>query len=170
MAEKKIDKNTVPEDFTMGLALVDAIPVIFFGINAVLLGILFNSPLLITGAILCFLAGAGKVLWKIIVAAKKKNVWFLFVQMRAVMPIGFLLMIASIILLCRQAETKAILSGFIAMPSLIFFCIGFLGMVLMMVFAIKLDSSDVKSNWIEQLTNGASQIAIFVGLLLMLLK
>jgi len=170
MAEKKIDKNTVPEDFTMGLALVDAIPVIFFGINAVLLGILFNSPLLIAGAILCFLAGAGKVIWKIIVATKKKNVWFLFVQMRAVMPIGFLLMIASIILLCRQAETKAILSGFIAMPSLIFFGIGFLGMVLMMVFAIKLDSSDVKSNWIEQLTNGASQIAIFVGLLLMLLK
>lgn len=45
---------------------------------------------------------------------------------------------------------------------------GILGMVLMMVFAFKLDNADVKANWIEQLTNGIAQAAIFVGLLLLI--
>ena len=38
-------------------------------------------------------------------------------------------------------------------------------MVLMGIFAAKLDSSDVRSNWIEQTTNAVAQAAIFVGIL-----
>ena len=33
------------------------------------------------------------------------------------------------------------------------------------VFAARLDSADVRSNWIEQLTNAAAQAAIFTGIL-----
>ena len=43
-------------------------------------------------------------------------------------------------------------------------------MVLMGVFGIKLDSSDVRSNWIEQLTNAIAQAAIFTGILILFLK
>ncbi len=46
--------------------------------------------------------------------------------------------------------------------------VGVIGMVLMGVFAAKLDSADVRSNWIEQLTNAAAQAAIFAGILFLL--
>ena len=42
------------------------------------------------------------------------------------------------------------------------------GMVLMGVFAAKLDSADVRSNWIEQLTNTIAQASIFTGILFLL--
>jgi len=41
-------------------------------------------------------------------------------------------------------------------------------MIMMIVFAVKLDRSNVKSNWIEQITNGIAQGCFFVGLLLVL--
>ena len=43
-----------------------------------------------------------------------------------------------------------------------------IGMVLMSIFAFTLDSSDPKSNWIEQITNGIAQAAIFVGIIILL--
>ena len=75
-------------------------------------------------------------------------------------------MLISLIVKHSEISLAGIGAAFMSMPSLIFFVIGILGMVLMMVFAAKLDSSDVKANWIEQLTNGIAQAAFFVGLLL----
>ena len=63
-------KDTIPENFTLSLALVDALPVLFFGGSMILIGLLFGSPLFLIGAALCFWAGAAKVLWKIIVLTK----------------------------------------------------------------------------------------------------
>ena len=50
----KMTKDTVPEDFTLSLALVDALPVLFFGASMILIGIMFASSLFILGAVLCF--------------------------------------------------------------------------------------------------------------------
>ena len=76
MSDKpKITKDTVPEDFTLSLALVDALPVLFFGGSMILTALLFKSRLFLIGALACFWAGAAKVLWKIIVVKKKKNSW-----------------------------------------------------------------------------------------------
>ena len=86
----KMTKDTIPENFTLSLALVDALPVLFFGGSMILIGLLFGNPLFLIGATLCFWAGAAN-----------------------------------------------------------------------------LDSADVRSNWIEQLTNTVSQAAIFVGILLL---
>ena len=163
-----MDKYTIPENFTLPLVLVDTIPVIFFTINMILLGQMFESPLFILGALLCFFGGAGKVIWKLIVVLKKKNVWFLFVQLRILMPIGFLMILLSLFIQRANLSIPALVTGFLSMPSFIFFLLGILGMVLMMFFAKKMDSSDVKSNWIEQFTNGLSQICIFIGLLFLL--
>ena len=164
----KMTKDTIPENFTLSLALVDALPVLFFGGSMILIGLLFGSPLFMIGAALCFWAGAAKVLWKIIVAAKKKNVWWMFLQMRIVMPIGFALMIFSVILNRNAIDLSAVLAAVVSFPSVLFFAVGLIGMLLMGVFAAKLDSADVRSNWIEQLTNAAAQAAIFTGILFLL--
>lgn len=166
--KQKMTKNTVPENFTLSLAIIDALPVLFFGGSIILIGLIFSRVLFLVGAMLCFWAGAAKVIWKLIVVTKKKNIWWLFMQMRVVMPIGFLLMIVSVLLNLKAIKISAILSAVISMPSVVFFVIGIVGMVLMGIFAAKLDSSDARSNWIEQLTNTVAQAAIFVGILFLM--
>lgn len=166
----KMTKDVVPEGFTISLALVDAIPVLFFGASMIVISFLFSSKLFLFGALLCFFAGAAKVLWKIIVVLKKKNVWWLFMQMRILMPIGFVLMLAAAIINRSSISFPGIWAGITGFPQVIFFGLWLLGMVLMSVFAKKLDSSDVKSNWIEQLTNGIAQVCMFLALLIIALK
>lgn len=168
MSKQKMSKDLIPENFTLGLALVDAIPVIFFGASAVVISLLFGSRLFLFGALLCLFGGAGKVLWKIIVAVKRKNIWWMFVQMRVLMPIGFCSILLSLLLNRDKVDFGAMGRAITSMPSVIFFGIGIVGMLLMSVFAVKLDNSDVRANWVEQLTNGIAQIAIFVGLLFLL--
>ena len=166
----KMTKDTVPDDFTLSLAAVDALPVLFFGASIILIGLMFRNALFLVGAVLCFWAGAAKVIWKIIVAAKKKNIRWLFMQMRIVMPLGFALMLLAVILSRNAINLPAVLAAVMSMPSVIFFAIGIIGMTLMGVFAAKLDSADVRSNWIEQLTNTAAQASVFTGILILFLK
>ena len=166
----KMTKDTIPEDFTLSLALVDALPVLFFGASVILIGWMFKDPMFLIGAVLCFWAGAAKVLWKIIVVKKKRNVWWMFLQMRIVMPVGFVLMIFSVILNRNAIDLHAVFAAVLSLPSVIFFAIGLTGMVLMGVFGAKLDSSDVRSNWIEQLTNAIAQASVFTGILILFLK
>lgn len=163
-----VTKDTVPDNFTLKLALVDAIPVIFFGASMVVISMLFSSSLFLIGALLCLFAGTCKVLWKIVVVIMKKNIWFLFVQMRITMPLGFLLMIISLVVNRNRIHLSSMAAGFTSFPSVIFFIIGIVGMVFMSVFAVKLDNADVKANWIEQITNGIAQIAFFIGLVMLL--
>ncbi len=170
MSEKpKMTRDTVPENFSLSLALVDALPVLFFGGSTVLIALMFKSPLFLVGALLCFWSGLAKVLWKIIVATRKKNVWWLFLQMRIVMPVGFLLMMLAVALNLGRIDPSALWSAVSSLPSVIFFALGLLGMILMGVFASALNSADVRANWIEQLTNSLAQGCIFIGLLLLLL-
>lgn len=69
------------EQFTLSLALVDALPVLFFGVAAAALGLKLHSALFFIGAVVCLLAGAGKVLWKLLLALKGKDVPFLGAQL-----------------------------------------------------------------------------------------
>ena len=165
MEKAERDINTIPKDFDLKLALVDAIPVIEFSISLVLVSKLLKSSLFILGALLCLFAGICKVLWKIIVAIKKKNIYFLFVQMRTSMPIGLLLMIVGIGLSYQNLSKvlKLILDG----PSIIFFGIGIVLMIIMMIFAFKLDKDNLKHNWLEQTTNIMGQACFLIGLVLL---
>lgn len=156
----------MPEDFTLKLAAVDAIPVIFFGSSMIVISTIFKSPLFLAGALMCLFAGAAKVLWKIIVVLKKKNIWWLFLQMRILMPIGMAVMIAAAVINKSKVDFHSVFMKALSFPPVIFFIAGIIGMAMMMIFAFKLDSSDVKSNWIEQLTNGIAQGCFFAGLLL----
>ncbi|MBQ0070553.1 MAG: hypothetical protein KBS81_01635 [Spirochaetales bacterium] len=159
-------KDVVPEGFSLSMALVDAIPVVFFGLDALLLSKPLQSPLFFTGAVLCLVAGLLKVLWKFIVVLQKKNVWPLFMQMRIVMPTGFLMMILGFVLRVPQLDMARVGKALVAFPSAIFYVLWVLGMTGMIVAAKKLDSSDPKANWIEQGINGCAQVALFLGILL----
>ena len=64
-----------------------------------------------------------------------------------------------------RLDATAALAGLVSFPACIFFGLGTLGMVLMTVFAFRLDSSAPKANQLEQLVNGLAQAVIFVGLL-----
>ena len=166
MSKNKITKNTVPEGFSVSLALVDMVPVVFFGLSAIRAGILFHSAVFIAGAVVCLVSGAVKVAWKLIAAARKMNVWLMFLQMRFLMPLGFLTMCAALIIGRDNLSASAIAVGLTGFPSCVFFIAGALGMILMCIFAFRLDSSDPRSNWIEQITNAIAQICIFAGLML----
>lgn len=165
--KNKITKDTVPEGFTIKLALADAVPVLFFGGSMIAVSVLFKSRLFLLGAFLCLIAGAAKVLWKIIVVLKKKNVWTLFMQMRILMPIGMIIMITAAVINKSAVNFSALFASAVSFPSAVFFCAGIIGMIMMTVFAFRLDSSDAESNRIEQLTNGIAQACFFFGLLFM---
>lgn len=165
-ARNRMTRDTVPEGFSVPMALVDLIPVVFFGLSAVKAGSLFHSGLFMAGAVVCLLSGSVKVGWKLIAAVSKRNIWPMFVQMRILMPTGFLMLLAALIVDRAGLNGEAILAGLTGFPACIFFLAGALGMILMTVFAFQMDSSDPKVNWTEQIINSLAQISFFVGLLL----
>lgn len=69
--KNKINKNTIPNDFSIKLVLIDTFPVLFFGLSGIFLGLILNNFFYI-GATICMLFGILKVLWKFIVAKKRK--------------------------------------------------------------------------------------------------
>ena len=157
-------KPAVPEGFTLSLALVDALPVIFFGAATLVLGLKMASPVFAIGALLCFVGGAGKVTWKLIIALAHKNIPLLAKQMRFLMPAGFVLMIAGALIgWQRAAQAFGALGG---MPSLALVVVWFACMCAMGYFASHGDQTSARDNWIEQLTNAAGQAALLAAVLL----
>ena len=165
-ARNRMTKNTIPEGFSVPMALVDLIPVVFFGLSAIKVGSLFHSALFMAGAVICLLSGVVKVGWKLIAAVSQRNIWPMFVQMRVLMPVGFLAMLTALVVDRAGLNGKAMLAGLTGFPACIFFLMGAFGMVLMTVFAFRMDSSDPKVNWTEQIVNGLAQLCFFIGLLL----
>ena len=159
----KVTKDTIPQDFTLSLALFDFLPVLFFSLDMIIIGKLFSSFLFMLGSFLMLFAGICKVLWKIIVVTKKINIWFLFIQMRVLMPIGLILMIIGIII--KKDSFNLLLNTILQMPTILFFIIGIACMILMIVFMFKLDGEKSKNNWLEQTINLIAQLSFFIGLL-----
>lgn len=160
-----INKNTIPEGFSISLALVDFIPVLFFAGIGIVLGKMVASPFVVICSVLALLSGAVKVLWKIIAAVKRRNIWWMFVQMRILMPLGFLGILIGCIISAVNKTVTVSLSDFTGMPQLLFFILGFLGIAAMVYCATKLDSADPKANWIEQIINSFAQMFLFLGML-----
>lgn len=154
------------EDFPLSLALFDALPVLFFSAAVVLIGLNYKNSFFITGSILCTLAGVGKVLWKIIIAATKRDIVWMNRQLRILMPAGFLLIIIGIV--TGQVNIHTLKGKIFSLPSGIFFGIALLGMVLMSIFAVRLDGTKLHSNWIEQITNAVAQGCFLLGVICLL--
>ena len=166
MAGGLIMKKNSYEDFSLKLALFDALPVIFFGASMILISLKFKSVLVVIGAVTCTAAGLLKVLWKIIIAGAKKDISPLNKQMRVLMPTGFIMIICGVIISRGQFDFSNFMHKALQMPNIVFFIITIIGMVLMSIFATKLDSTKRKSNWIEQITNAIAQLSLMIGIII----
>ena len=154
------------EGFTVGLALVDAIPVLSFGISMVIIASRFNSPLFMIGAALSVLAGCCKVAWKLILGLSKKDVKWLnkpFVPMQAT---GFLLMLISFVIGFGKINWAEVLAAVIGLPSIVFF-VTWIVLMGAMVWYRKHEFSrdDAKSNWTAQIINAVGQTCLLMGIL-----
>ena len=154
------------EGFTLGLALVDAIPVLSFGISMVIIAGRFQSPLFMVGAALSVLAGCCKVTWKLVLGIAKKDLRWLnkpFVPMQAT---GFLLMLISFIIGFRKISWAAVGAAIISIPSIFFFIawialMGFMGWYR----KNKFKNDDAHSNWTAQIINAIGQTCLLLGIL-----
>lgn len=154
------------EGFTVGLALVDAIPVLSFGVAMVIIAGKFGSPLFMAGAALSVLAGCCKVAWKLILGIWKKDLRWLnkpFVPMQAA---GFLLMVISFIVGFGKINWAAVGSGILSFPSVLFFAawialMGFMGWYR----KHKFQNEDAKANWTAQIINAVGQTCLLLGIL-----
>ena len=165
MPRKKMTKDIIPEGFTLSLVIVDFIPVFLFILTIIIFTkkTYFNY-LIVIGGFICFISGFIKVLWKLIVVLEKKNVWWMFIQMRIAMPIGFSMFLLGFILGWKNFSNNFYNAPFY---SRFFFTLWVIGMSLMSALAIKLDSSDPKAKWIEQITNSISQCFLCIATYLM---
>ena len=154
------------EGFTLALALVDAIPVLSFGISMVLIAGKFQSPLFMIGAALSVLAGCCKVAWKLVLGIAKKDLRWLnkpFVPMQAT---GFLLMLISFIIGFGKISWSAVLAGITSIPSLLFF-LAWIGLMCFMGWyrKHKFSNDDAHSNWTAQIINAIGQTCLLLGIL-----
>ena len=154
------------EGFTLGLALVDAIPVLSFGISMVLIASRFQSPLFMVGAGLSVLAGCCKVAWKLALGIWKKDLRFLnkpFVPMQAT---GFLLMLISFLIGFGRISWSAVGSAILSFPSIVFFP-AWLGLMCFMGWYRKnrFKNDDARSNWTAQIVNAVGQTCLLLGVL-----
>ena len=154
------------EGFTIGLALVDAIPVLSFGISMVIIATRFRSPLFMIGAALSVLAGCCKVAWKLVLGITKKDLRWLnkpFVPMQAT---GFLLMLISFILGFSAINWAHVGAALISFPSILFF-IAWIGLMGFMGWyrKNKFKNEDAHSNWIAQIINAVGQTCLLLGIL-----
>ncbi len=155
------------EGFTLALALVDAIPVLSFGISMVIIASRFDSPLFTVGAALSVLAGCCKVAWKMVLGIAKKDLRWLnkpFVPMQAT---GFLLMLVSFVLGFGKIHWPGVAAAVTGFPSIAFFA-GWIGLMGFMSWyrKNKFRNDDAHSNWTAQIINAIGQTCLLLGILL----
>lgn len=165
----KLTASDVPEDFTLSLVLVDALPVLLFGAACVALAARMASSLFLAGACVCLASGAGKVVWKLMVVLARRNTWLLYRQMHVLMPAGFALMLIGIVVavITGTLTPASIGAALTSLPSGPLFLLWVCAMCAMGYLGSHLDSSDPKANWVEQLTNAAGQAALLAAVLLL---
>lgn len=154
------------EGFTIGLALVDAIPVLSFGISMVIIATRFDSALFMVGAALSVLAGCCKVAWKLVLGIAGKDLKWLnkpFVPMQAT---GFLLMLVSFVLGFQKISWANVASAMMGFPSVAFFA-AWIGLMFTMSWyrKHKFQRNDAHSNWTAQIINAVGQTCLLLGIL-----
>ena len=154
------------EGFTLALALVDAIPVLSFGISMVVIAGRFQSPLFMIGAALSVFAGCCKVAWKLVLGIAKKDLRWLnkpFVPMQAT---GWMLMLISFIVGFGKINWAAVGTAIVGLPSILFF-IAWIGLMGFMGWfrKHKFKNDDAKANWTAQIINAVGQTCLLLGIL-----
>ncbi len=149
---------------SVGMTIVDALPVLCFSASMILIGQVYQSAVFMVGAVLCVLAGVGKVMWKFILAITHKDVPILFRQFRFLMPAGFVLMILSLVI--DRPSLSALWKNVSSFPCNILFLAALVGFAAMGILGAKLDPSNKKANWIEQLVNLVAELCILFAVVI----
>ena len=154
------------EGFTVGLALVDAIPVLSFGISMVIIAGRFDSHLFLIGAILSVLGGCCKVAWKLVLGITKKDLRWLNKPFVPMMAGGFLLLLVSLVIGFGTIDWAAVLTAVTSFPSILFF-IAWIGLMGFMGWfrKNKFQNDDARSNWTAQIVNAIGQTCLLLGIL-----
>ena len=154
------------EGFTIGLALVDAIPVLSFGISMVIIASRFPSPLFMIGAILSVLGGCCKVVWKLVLGIWKKDLRWINKPFVPMMAGGFLLLIVSIVVGFSKIHWAGVGAAILSFPSILFF-VAWIGLMGFMGWyrKHKFSNEDAKSNWTAQIVNALGQTCLLLGIL-----
>lgn len=154
------------EGFTVGLALVDAIPVLSFGISMLIIATRFDSPMFIIGAVLSTLAGCCKVAWKLVLGVWKKDITWLNKPFLPMQITGFGFIIGSLIGGFRKIRWAGVFRAVLGFPSILFF-----GVWISCMFGMswyrkhKFQRNDAHSNWTAQIINAVGQTCLLLGIL-----
>ena len=154
------------EGFTIGLALVDAIPVLSFGISMVIIASRFPSPLFMIGAILSVLGGCCKVAWKLVLGIWKKDLRWINKPFVPMMAGGFLLLIISLIVGFSKIHWAGVGAAILSFPSILFF-VAWIGLMGFMGWyrKNKFKNDDAHANWTAQIINAVGQTCLLLGIL-----
>ncbi len=152
-------KNQLEASF--GMAIMDAVPVLCFCISMILVGQIYGSVIFMVGAVLCVLAGIGKVLWKILLAASKRDVPILYRQFRYLMPCGVVLMLLSLAVV--RPDLSVLWKNLSGFPCGILFLVAVIAFILLGILAAKMDAASRQANWIEQSVNLIAQACILMA-------
>lgn len=154
------------EGFTLALALVDAIPVLSFGISMVIIASRFRNPLFIIGAALSVLAGCCKVCWKLVLGIWKKDLRWLNKPFLPMQCTGTCFIFGSILTSLGKIDWAGILAAVTGIPSMLFFIAWFALMGVMVWYRkYRFRHDDAASNWTAQIINAAGQTCLLLGIL-----
>ena len=154
------------EGFTVALALVDAIPVLSFGISMVIIASRFDSPLFMIGAFLSVLAGCCKVAWKLVLGIWKKDLRWLNKPFLPMQITGFGFILGSLLTGLGKINWGGVLAAVTSLPSLAFF-LAWIGLMFFMGWYRKnrFKNDDAHSNWTAQIVNAVGQTCLLLGIL-----
>ena len=154
------------EGFTVALALVDAIPVLSFGISMVIIASRFDSPLFMIGAFLSVLAGCCKVAWKLVLGIWKKDLRWLNKPFLPMQITGFGFILGSLLNGLGKINWGGVLAAVTSLPSLAFF-LAWIGLMFFMGWYRKnrFKNDDAHSNWTAQIVNAVGQTCLLLGIL-----
>ena len=154
------------EGFTLALALVDAVPVLSFGISMVIIASRFDSSLFMIGAILAVLGGCCKVAWKLVLGIWKKDLRWLNKPFVPMMATGFGFILGSLLTGLGKINWAGVGDALISFPSILFF-IAWIGLMGFMGWYRKnrFQHDNAKSNWTAQIVNAVGQTCLLLGIL-----
>ena len=154
------------DGFTVALALVDAIPVLSFGISMVIIARRFDSPLFMIGAFLSVLAGCCKVCWKLVLGIWKKDLRWLNKPFLPMQITGFGFILGSLLTGLGKINWGGVLAAVTSLPSLAFF-LAWIGLMFFMGWYRKnrFKNDDAHSNWTAQIVNAVGQTCLLLGIL-----
>lgn len=176
---RKAKLNPEYEQYTLGLALFDIVPVLLFLMSGVILWTMYDKPLFMAGIITSFIGGMCKVVWKLIIVLSKSDRRALNRAFNIMLPGGFILMLLSVLIdisrdaiagapLGEGSTLSALWHGFTIMPAPFLFIAGFAGLCLMAYLGVNMDESR-RANWIEEIVNALSQAAILAAVIIIYL-